>query len=157
MQYESLPWRRPTLPGSCPPSTIGAVGLRFRVRDENGRFPGAHTTRVETRNWSTDLANRKDKVHRGANWHPEGTRHVKTGRSAAGDPDKSWYSCSRRRKRDRRISTSRLNASQRLHLMPIKVVVYHRSQTKPNLWACFPLICFQRLSEPNVATQHCPW
>src|SRR4051794_27969745 len=28
--------RRPTLPGGCPPSTIGADGLDFRVRNGNG-------------------------------------------------------------------------------------------------------------------------
>jgi hypothetical protein len=28
--------RRPTLPGGFPPSTIGAGGLNFRVRDGNG-------------------------------------------------------------------------------------------------------------------------
>ena len=33
--------RRPTLPGSFPPSTIGAGGLHFRVRDGNGCFPAA--------------------------------------------------------------------------------------------------------------------
>ena len=27
----------------------------------------------------------------------------------------------------------------------------------PNLEVGFPLICFQRLSLPNIATQHCPW
>src|SRR5262249_31588437 len=36
--------RRPTLPGSHPPSTIGAGGLHFRVRDGNGCFPAALTT-----------------------------------------------------------------------------------------------------------------
>jgi len=28
---------------------------------------------------------------------------------------------------------------------------------RSNLEACFPLICLQRLSLPNVATQRCPW
>ncbi len=36
--------RRPTLPHSCPCSTIGAEGLNFRVRDGNGCFPFAIAT-----------------------------------------------------------------------------------------------------------------
>ena len=36
--------RRPTLPGSLPPSTIGAGRLNFRVRDGNGCDPAAMIT-----------------------------------------------------------------------------------------------------------------
>ena len=36
--------RRPTLPHSCPCSTIGAEGLNFRVRDGNGCLPFAIAT-----------------------------------------------------------------------------------------------------------------
>ena len=36
--------RRPTLPGGLPPSTIGAGGLHFRVRNGNGCFPAAMAT-----------------------------------------------------------------------------------------------------------------
>jgi hypothetical protein len=38
-------WRRPTLPGGLPPSTIGAVELNFRVRDGNGCDIDAMATR----------------------------------------------------------------------------------------------------------------
>ena len=38
-------WRRPTLPGGLPPSTIGAGRLNFRVRNGNGCIPAAITTR----------------------------------------------------------------------------------------------------------------
>ncbi len=38
-------WRGPTLPGALAPSTIGAGGLNFRVRDGNGYFPSAVPTR----------------------------------------------------------------------------------------------------------------
>jgi hypothetical protein len=41
---QQLSRRRPTLPGSCPPSTIGAGGLNFRVRDGNGCGPTAMVT-----------------------------------------------------------------------------------------------------------------
>ncbi len=36
--------RRPTLPGGLPPSTIGAGGLNYRVRNGNGCFPTAMAT-----------------------------------------------------------------------------------------------------------------
>ncbi len=38
-------WRRPTLPGPCGPSTIGAGGLNGRVRDGNAWFPSAIATK----------------------------------------------------------------------------------------------------------------
>ena len=38
--------RRPTLPGGLPPSTIGAGGLNFRVRDGNGCDPAAMATEI---------------------------------------------------------------------------------------------------------------
>src|SRR3989344_7300035 len=57
----------------------------------------------------------------------------------------------------RPISTPWLNTLLCLHLAPINPVVFRGSITKINLKACFPLICFQRLSVPNVATRQCPW
>ena len=38
-------WQRPTLPGPCGPSTIGAGGLNGRVRDGNAWFPSAVVTK----------------------------------------------------------------------------------------------------------------
>ena len=38
-------WRRPTLPGPCGPSTIGAGGLNGRVRYGNVWFPSAIATK----------------------------------------------------------------------------------------------------------------
>ena len=62
----------------------------------------------------------------------------------------------------RPISTARLNASLRLHLRPIKVVVSDWPSGalrlgNPYLGAGFPLRCFQRLSVPNMATLLCRW
>ena len=37
-------WQRPTLPGACAPSTIGAGGLNCLVRDGTGCFPSAPIT-----------------------------------------------------------------------------------------------------------------
>ena len=38
--------RRPTLPGGCPPSTIGAGGLNFSVRNGKRCFPAAMTAEI---------------------------------------------------------------------------------------------------------------
>src|SRR5690606_36914903 len=40
-----LAWQRPTLPGPCGPSTIGAGGLNGRVRDGNAWIPSAIITK----------------------------------------------------------------------------------------------------------------
>ncbi len=55
------------------------------------------------------------------------------------------------------ISTPWLNALLRVHLEPINVVVCYESHTIPYLGASFPLICFQQLSRPDIATQQCCW
>jgi hypothetical protein len=60
-------------------------------------------------------------------------------------------------RRARRISTARLNVLPRLHLQPINLLVSQGSQMKINLRIGFVLRCFQRLSEPDIATQLCPW
>ena len=44
-----------------------------------------------------------------------------------------------------------------LHLQPINVVIFHDPLKKSHLVAGFALICFQRLSHPDVATQRCSW
>ena len=58
---------------------------------------------------------------------------------------------------DRAISTSKLNPLQDLHIQPINVVVFNGSQGRSHLRRGFPLICFQRLSLPNIATRQCCW
>ena len=57
----------------------------------------------------------------------------------------------------RAISTGQLNASPRLHLQPIDVVVFHGPQGRPGFEGGFPLRCLQRLSCPIIATLHCRW
>ena len=69
--------------------------------------------------------------------------------------DRSDYQISQQE--TRRISTPRLNASLRFHLVPINVVISYGSQTIPNLGVGFPLRCFQRLSIPDIATRQCHW
>jgi hypothetical protein len=58
---------------------------------------------------------------------------------------------------NRAISTSQLNALLHLHLWPIDVVVFHGPQGRPCFEGGFPLRCLQRLSCPNIATQHYRW
>ena len=58
---------------------------------------------------------------------------------------------------ERAISTGKLNALPRLHTRPINVVVYHGSSGRPGFEVGFSLRCFQRLSRPYIATQHCGW
>src|SRR5713101_1050749 len=43
-EAQRISWRRPTLPGGYPPSTIGAVRLNGRVRDGTGCTPDAQAT-----------------------------------------------------------------------------------------------------------------
>ena len=51
---------------------------------------------------------------------------------------------------------------RRFHIQPIKQVVflgpsYPLRVGRSHLEECFPLICIQRLSQPNFATQPCRW
>ena len=55
------------------------------------------------------------------------------------------------------ISTTRLRTLLPLHLWPIDVVISHDPLKKSHLVVGFALICFQRLSLPNVATLRCRW
>ena len=60
------------------------------------------------------------------------------------------------KERVRAISTARLYVAV-AHLRPINVIVYDGPQWRSNLGAGFALRCFQRLSEPDVATGLCTW
>jgi hypothetical protein len=89
--------RRPTLPGACAPSTIGANGLDFSVRNGKRYFPVALTAEVSRAGAATAAS------------HPQNSIATST--------------CSK--SRPRAISTGQLNALPRLHRPPINVVVYH--------------------------------
>ena len=56
-------------------------------------------------------------------------------------------------KRD--ISTTKLSMLPCLHPWPINVVVYHDPSGRINLGRGLALRCFQRLSFPDIAAQHC--
>ncbi len=57
----------------------------------------------------------------------------------------------------RPISTGQLRTSLLLHIQPINVVIYHGPSGRTHLEVGFSLICFQRLSFPDLATERCPW
>src|SRR5437667_12384799 len=58
---------------------------------------------------------------------------------------------------NRTISTGKLHALPHFHTRPINVVVFHGSQGNSRFEVGFPLRCFQRLSRPYIAMQHCRW
>src|SRR5437879_6882181 len=63
---------------------------------------------------------------------------------------------------ERAISTRKLQALLLFHIEPIKHVIFVCPSFpfwvgRSHLEACFPLICIQRLSQPNFATQPCHW
>ena len=62
----------------------------------------------------------------------------------------------------RPISTGKLQPLLAFHIRPINLVVYEGSLGGlhpgiPYLGGGFPLICFQRLSCPHIATRRCGW
>ena len=92
--------RRPTLPGPLDPSTIGAGGLNFRVRNGNGCDPSAMAT-------ETCCQGSAAKLRRSS------LRNSIASTNFIVDPS------------PRPISTGRLNTLLCLHLRPINVMVCH--------------------------------
>ena len=136
--------QRPTLPPGYPGSTIGAGGLNGRVRNGNGCDPSAMVTGVNLR-----CRQPKDPERRG-HWlskaRPSGRFEQNKHHGQASRP----------------ISTRKLKALLPLHIGPINLVVYEGSLGRlpcgrRHLEAGFTLRCFQRLSQPNLATQLCLW
>ena len=92
--------RHPTLPGACAPSTIGASGLDFSVRNGKRYFPVAMTAELS-------------KVALAGRWPGPAV------------PSKLHSNPTCSKSRPRAISTGQLNALLRLHRPPIHVVVFH--------------------------------
>ena len=135
--------QRPTLPPGRPDSTIGAGGLNGRVRNGNGCGPSAKVTGM-------NLSSRT------------------TGRSLlcfalqVSSHDYGFGQCKHHGQASRPISTRQLRALLLLHTGPINLVVFQGSLGRlpcgrRHLEAGFTLRCFQRLSQPNLATQLCLW
>ena len=139
--------RFPTLPHSSGCSTIGVGGLSFRVRNGSGRFPAAvdHRHRIRVLTW-VDVF--------GVLWC---VRYWISGRGTHTHTH-TWFvwcwllwclfgglvpvACTHCCACSSGLSTP----SSLGHLV-----------LKPHLKTGFPLRCFQRLSLPYVANQHCSW
>src|SRR6516164_3146377 len=114
-------------------STIGAEEFNGRVRDGIGFKLLAKTTRPA-----------KDKETKQA-----GRRMANHSRLMDTENESNQA--------NRTISTGKLHALLHFHTRPINVVVYHGSQGNSRVEVGFPLRCFQRLSRPYIAVQHCRW
>ena len=126
-------------------STIGATALNCRVREGIGCFARAMTTKPKKKHqhqprfWGCSVVQLLLTV--------SGTVDARYAGPAVTGSDQAY----------RAISTGQLNALPHLHLRPIDVVVFHGPQGRPCFEGGFPLRCLQRLSCPNIATQHCRW
>ena len=156
-------------------STIGPAGLNFRVRDGNGCFPCGMITgksmsaaRIPARilNSPTNSKELKQRVTLNSIGRSrenrfllprdlaELHRSVSILQFSLHAPSKFYGQA------ERAISTGKLNASLHLHIQPIKQVVFLCPSSplrvgRSHLGVCFTLICIQRLSQPNFATQPC--
>jgi hypothetical protein len=136
-------------------STIGVTALNGRVRDGIGCFARAMTTKPEKRPGfalafsAQDVPKHRELV---PGFCPSFVYVLLTIRTA-----RLCLAVSGSNQANRAISTSQLNALLHLHLWPIDVVVFHGSQGRPCFEGGFPLRCLQRLSCPNIATQHYRW
>ena len=140
--------RRATLPPGKPGSTIAEAGLNFRVRNGNGCGPCSVDGGIDR---STLAVRAVDQPNRF-------TFFVVLLRPRAS----SRACCGRVVKPHGRLvlvsstcchaSTSSLSNSSSRSALKWTCV-----QGKSHLEAGFPLRCFQRLSDPNVATQLCSW
>ena len=144
-------------------STIGAEEFNGRVRDGIGFKLLARTTRPakDEENEASSSAKRSSAVlgldprtsirKRDASFVPMDCR-VKPGNDI-----KVMDTENESNQADRTISTGKLHALLHFHTRPINVVVFHGSQGNARFEVGFPLRCFQRLSRPYIATQHCRW
>jgi hypothetical protein len=150
--------RSPNLPHTYACSTIGPTRLNFRVRDGNGCDPrGKLTGKLsKCRSRDTSQLNRLSRRYLAYNYMAcvenlfEQWTMLLTAQS-------KFYG-----QAERAISTGKLHALLRFNLQPINQVVFLGPSFplrvgRSHLRACFPLICIQRLSQPNFATQPCLW
>ncbi len=67
-----MSWRRPTFPEPCGSSIIGAGGLNGRVRDGNGCFPTAQTTKTLYPIKYKRYCTRENRIAGHQAWSPKG-------------------------------------------------------------------------------------
>ena len=128
-------WRRPTLPGGYPPSTIGAGGLNCRVREGTGCTPTAGVTNHLARPQVSPrrllcIGITPDHPLLRTTWISPRPL-VPVGSTCCQAYTPGLFSSS---------------SPSGLTWLPSE---------EAHLEASFPLRCFQRLSAPKVATRHC--
>ena len=157
--------RRPTLPGRVQPSTIGAEGLNFCVRNGNrwdpfaiatgncfvfqARLSNACPTRYSL---SSESPLRASRIY--TYFHPVPLANLHNCTSYSELSSISWPQSKRS---FRPISSSNLHALPRSQRCPIYLLVFQGSVWNLSLVVSFTLRCFQRLSRPYFASQLCPW
>ena len=166
--------RSPNLPHTYACSTIGPTRLNFRVRDGNGCDPRSMLTGKlchdqlldrglicqTTRPWAdrSQLNRLGARTTCTAHWYFWKTTWLVSriyNLAAVCTAQSKFYG-----QAERAISTGKLHALLRFNLQPINQVVFLGPSFpfwvgRSHLRACFPLICIQRLSQPNFATQPC--
>ena len=139
-------------------STIGAEEFNGRVRDGIGFKLLARTTRP-AKDKETKQADERRCAVLGLDYDGPRIRNshslfdVNSGHGPCGPMDTENES----NQANRTISTGKLHALPHFHTRPINVVVFHGSQGNARFEVGFPLRCFQRLSRPYIAMQHCRW
>jgi hypothetical protein len=144
-------------------STIGAEEFNGRVRDGIGFMLLARTTRPAKYKERSKRYRGSDRAQ--PSGLPRGTRTAFATRLlfrwiAGLNPPMTHEIMdteNESNQADRTISTGKLHALLHFHTRPINVVVFHGSQGNARFEVGFPLRCFQRLSRPYIAMQHCRW
>ena len=126
--------RRPTLPGPCEPSTIGAEGLNCSVRNGKRCFPLA----IATGNFARPapaVPQNCTAPHNGYQKYPSSPRPISTSLLQS------------------------VTALPELAYQPggLPGVLLPLGDGRAHLEVGFPLRCFQRLSNPDVANLRCRW
>jgi hypothetical protein len=143
-------------------STIGAEEFNGRVRDGIGFKLLARTTRP-----AKDKDTKQARTRSVRAQSPGLTRGPRSAyakvfvsmdcRVKPGNDKETMDTENESNQANRTISTGKLHALLRFHTRPINVVVFHGSQGNTRFEVGFPLRCFQRLSRPYIAMQHCRW
>jgi len=137
-------------------SIIASRELNCRVRNETGCDPSDESPEHNMRLYIIIVSALK-KISKKLTSRKHGIRrHFPNKKSMCNTPRGIKPRLAQEETRQR-ISTPRLNASLRFHLVPINLIISEEFQTIPHLEVGFPLRCFQRLSIPNIATRPCSW
>ena len=133
-------------------STIGAEEFNGRVRDGIGLKLLARTTRpAKDKDTKQAVVCLETLIGHPSHKRSQNLRfRVSSGHRCMDTENESNQA-------NRTISTGKLHALPHFHTRPINVVVYHGSQGNTRFEVGFPLRCFQRLSRPYIAMQHCRW